>query len=224
MNCTDGKKINVEGECCPVCVNNSIPTREVSEQKCLFSGRSYTPGTKFHPFLIPFGFDLCTECYCDPIYLEIRCSRLNDNEKICCKNCNKKTFDINDPLSDDFVPSEISDFSIKHHGSEYSKKKENIAAKILSEGGCKNPGNPKKPFPNGSEYHPFIDSLGEYKCVTCKCQNGNPSCKRQHCDMSTCKKMLDIKKKKEKINSSDFCCSLKECRKLRHKKKQNITS
>ncbi|XP_048522352.1 dorsal-ventral patterning protein Sog-like [Dendroctonus ponderosae] len=223
-NCTEGKQITITGECCPLCVNNSIPVREYNGQKCTLSGKSYLPGTRFHPFLIPFGFDKCTECYCDPDSYQIRCSRLNDNEKHCCPNCNKKTFDINDPLSDDFVSREVSDYSVKDHGSEYQKKKENIAAKILEEGGCKNPSNPKKPFANGAEYHPYIDSLGEYKCVTCKCQNGTPKCSRQHCDLPTCKKIQDIKRKKEKVNLSDFCCSSKDCRKLRHKKKHALTS
>ncbi|XP_066248106.1 dorsal-ventral patterning protein Sog isoform X2 [Euwallacea similis] len=221
-SCPAGKKITIEGECCPVCVNNSIPAREYNGQKCTLSGKSYLPGTKFHPFMIPYGFDLCTECYCDPKDYEIRCTRLNDNEKICCKNCKKP--DANDPMSDDIAPEDRNNGkSVKDHGSEYSKK-ETIAAKILEEGGCKNPNNAKKPFPNGSEYHPYIDSLGEYKCVTCKCENGTPQCSRQHCDMPTCKKLQDFKKKKEKINSSDFCCSLKDCRKLRHKKKHSMTS
>ncbi|XP_050304293.1 dorsal-ventral patterning protein Sog isoform X2 [Anthonomus grandis grandis] len=217
VNCTDGKMITVEGECCSVCVNNSIPPRD---QKCSWNGKSYLPSVKFHPFLIPTGFDLCTECYCDPSDLQIKCSRLDDNEKLCCNknNCNNK-FNINDPLSDDFISPDIPDYSVKHQGSEYSKKKENFAAKILEEGGCKNPSNPKKPFANGTEYHPYIDSLGEYKCVTCKCQNGTPNCSRQHCDAQTCKKIQDIKRRKEKFNQSDFCCSPKDCRKLRHKKK-----
>ncbi|CAH1121737.1 unnamed protein product [Ceutorhynchus assimilis] len=224
INCTAGKKVAVDGECCPVCVNNSIPTREANGQKCTLSGQYYLPGTKFYPFLIPFGFDLCTECYCNPEAYQISCTRLKENEKQCCRSCsNKKAFDINDPLSDDFV-STASEYSVKNHGSEYGKKKENIAAKILEDGGCKNPSNAKKPFANGSEYHPFIDSLGEYKCVTCKCQNGTPQCSRQHCDMPTCKKMQDIKRRKEKINPADFCCSLKDCRKLRHKKKHSGTS
>lgn len=112
---------------------------------------------------------MCTECYCKPDDFEIRCKR-NDNEKTCCKNC-KKSFDTNDPFSDGTEPEAANNGqSVKHHGSEYSKKKDVAAAKILEEGGCKNPANPKKPFPNKSEYHPFIDSLGEYKCVTCKCE------------------------------------------------------
>ncbi|KAL1491379.1 hypothetical protein ABEB36_011986 [Hypothenemus hampei] len=221
INCLDGKKVTIEGECCPVCVNNSIPTRDTSGRKCSLSGKYYLPGTRFHPFMIPMGFDLCTECYCDPSDYEIRCSRLND--KKCCKNCNEK-FDQNDPLSDDIVPAQQLEFSVKNHGSEYSKKKENIAAKVLEQGGCKNPINPKKPFPNGSEYHPFIDNLGEYKCVSCKCQNGVAHCNRQQCDPQTCKKIVDVKKRKEKINPSDFCCSLKECRKLRHRKKHSVMS
>lgn len=135
---------------------NFIDTSSILTYSIFF--RSYLPGSKFHPFLLPIGFDLCTECYCHHQQYQIKCIRLTNTEK--CGN--RKTFDINDPFSDDFVELQ--------ENVRTQTKKEDIAVKILSEGGCKNPINARKPYINGSKYHPFIDSLGEYKCVTCKCQ------------------------------------------------------
>ncbi|XP_018567536.1 dorsal-ventral patterning protein Sog [Anoplophora glabripennis] len=204
--------VTVRGECCPVCVE-SLTNRDTTPQKCIFNGRTYSPGSKFNPFLIPTGFDRCTECECDAKDLEIKCTRLNDNEKTCCKNCNKSTVNVDNPMNDDQVP--LIEINYPPSRKEMSMKSAEL---VLMEGGCKNLNNPVKPYHNGSEYHPFIDSLGEYKCVTCKCQNGTPKCQRQHCDSTTCKRMIEMRRKKITINTSDFCCSLKECRKLRHRK------
>ncbi|CAG9764348.1 unnamed protein product [Ceutorhynchus assimilis] len=208
LSCTFGRKTIVEGECCPVCTNDSMIVSSAKGPKCVLNGKSYLSGSKFHPFLLPIGFDLCTECYCDHQQYQIKCIRLTNTEK--CGN--RKNVDINDPFSDDFME--------KVRNPQITQK-ENPAVKVLSEGGCKNPINANKPYINGSKYHPFIDSLGEYKCVTCKCQDGNAQCSRQHCDKSTCKQMYEIKRKKGKVNASEFCCSLKDCRKMRYKKKAN---
>ncbi|KAJ8945492.1 hypothetical protein NQ318_002537 [Aromia moschata] len=211
INCPSGN-VTLKGDCCPVCAQETNVSREPSMQICIFNGKSYSPGSKFHPFLIPTGFDLCTECSCDPKYLEIKCTRLNDNEKSCCKNCNKSAVNVDNPMNDDQLQMPVN----------LTPPKEETATKstelILMEGGCKNLNNPKKPYQNGSEYHPFIDSLGEYKCVTCKCNNGQQTCRRQHCDFPTCKKMIEMKRKKIPINNSEFCCSMKECRRIRHRK------
>lgn len=65
---------------------------------------------------------------------------------------------------DDATAVGIPDYRVSKKDSTKS------AELVLMEGGCKNQNNPTKPYHNGSEYHPFIDSLGEYKCVTCKCK------------------------------------------------------
>lgn len=163
LNCPTNN-VTVKGECCPVCAE-SLTSRETTPQKCIFNGRTYSPGSKFNPFLIPTGFDRCTECECDAKDLEIKCTRLNDNEKSCCKNCNKSTVNVDNPMNDDQVP--LIEINYPSSRKEMSIKSAEL---VLTEGGCINLNNPVKPYNNGSEYHPFIDSLGEYKCVTCKCR------------------------------------------------------
>lgn len=163
ITCPDHLKLTkVPGECCPICSNFSAveSNSRNAPQKCIFNGKPYSPGSKFHPFLIPNGFDSCTLCTCDPIYSEIKCTRLT-NEKGCCKNCHLNHLNANETYhADDSSALLISN--------------KEVAAKtpqqILAEGGCTNLYNSKKPYVNGSEYHPSIESLGEYKCVTCKCQ------------------------------------------------------
>ncbi|CAH1993223.1 unnamed protein product [Acanthoscelides obtectus] len=219
LNCPNNNKTHVIGECCPVCGGKDLAND--SNHKCFFNGRTYSPGSKFHPFLIPIGFDLCTECTCDPKYFEIKCNRLNDNEKSCTKH--KAPININDQL--------VEDERHLIHNSFVPPRKEvptKPADLIIKEGGCRNLNNPLKPYQNGSSYHPFIGSLGEYKCVTCKCQNGNQTCQRQQCDWSTCKMMFEVRKerkaKKMSMNYSEFCCRLKDCRKLRHSKNRSSVS
>lgn len=154
LNCPNETR-TVSGECCPVCGTKEL--LNVSKT-CLLNGIPHSPGSKFHPFLIPNGFDLCTECICDPVDLEIKCSRLNDNEKSCSRY--KTPNNVNDLLiEDDSVDIPTIPKEEVHPSPEL----------ILKEGGCTNLHNRNKPHINGSSYHPFIDSLGEYKCVTCKC-------------------------------------------------------
>ena len=58
-------------------------------------------GTKWHPYLPPFGFDMCSICTCIPDSLEIECRRsvtcppltcdeeeaYRENPTDCCKRC-----------------------------------------------------------------------------------------------------------------------------------------
>ncbi|CAG9862254.1 unnamed protein product [Phyllotreta striolata] len=216
MTCPDLKcprnNVTIPGECCPVC---SDPEIVKSNKKCLFNGMIYSSGSKFHPFLIPLGFDDCTVCTCDPVDLEIKCRRIETNSAKCGKGSATETPET--LRDDDDIPM----------GGWPMIRKEDVSnsAMILKEGGCKNNNNPDKPYKNGTSYHPHIASLGEYKCVTCKCQNGTQKCSRERCEWKNCKMIFDFRKGRSKANKrsqflySDYCCSLKECRKIRHKKK-----
>ncbi|XP_044272067.1 dorsal-ventral patterning protein Sog isoform X1 [Tribolium madens] len=218
VKCPDDMKLEkVPGECCAICVNSTslVESNRNVPQKCIFNGQAYSPGSKFHPFLIPTGFDSCTVCTCDAKYLEIKCKRIY-NEKQCCKNCARVDYSMNGTYSaDDEVPMLL-------HGVVPRKEiPAKSAEQILAEGGCPNLYDARKPYVNGSEYHPSIVSLGEYKCVTCKCENGKPTCWRE-CDKATCEKLFRMKKKQRteagmRWNNSQ-CCTLRMCRKYRHKK------
>lgn len=159
LDCPNNNKTEVIGECCPVCGGKELTN--ASMQKCIFNGRTYSPGSKFHPFLIPKGFDLCTECSCDPRFLEIKCKRLNDTNK----NCKKQ---LNSGKNSD---RELDDDWLTPHTAIVPKVAKPVvsADHILRNGGCKNLNDPERPYVNGTVFHPSIASLGEYKCVTCKC-------------------------------------------------------
>jgi chordin len=208
------KLIKFPGECCPICGNSTslIETNRNVPQKCIFNGQPYSPGSKFHPFLIPNGFDSCTVCTCNPVYLEIKCTRIS-NGKECCKNCVDYSMNGTFP-GDDEVPLLAGIVPRKEIPNKSAKQ-------ILAEGGCQNLYDLKRPYANGTEYHPSIDSLGEYKCVTCKCENGKPSCRRE-CDRAACDLIFKMKKKQRqqtgKWNSAQSCCTPRLCKKYRHKK------
>lgn len=162
--CPNNEKVKFADQCCAVCSNSSIQESNTSIPKgCNFASQFYSAGSKFHPFLIPTGFDLCTECYCDPLLLEVKCMR-QGNEKMCskqavaAKNSDNYTY-LNDP-----TPL-VNEITVKPPPPP-TKSPESI----LAAGGCKNIMNPNKPYSNGAQFHPTIDSVGEHKCVTCSCK------------------------------------------------------
>lgn len=167
LKCTEGIKVKVQGECCPICTSSKISQESnISVPKgCTFGGKFYMAGSKFHPFLVPNGFDLCTECYCDPVLLEVKCTRVG-NEKTCCTNCGNRQAEI-----DSENGTYVNDNS--HVEIPLNKGKKIVQQKKPVEklpGDCVNLADPLYPHRNGSKYHPYIASLGEYKCVTCRCE------------------------------------------------------
>lgn len=159
----DTHKSKTPGECCYVCMSNNTPKQNETNipRGCTLLGKFYSPGAVFHPFLIPNGFDTCTNCTCDPEALQVKCNRISD-EKLCCKNCQDTERNIG--MVNDRAVADVEDY-------EYISPvvTESSPQTILSEGGCRNAHNPMKPHLNGTKYHPVIESLGEYKCVTCEC-------------------------------------------------------
>lgn len=169
LKCAEGTKVKVPGECCPICaIYKTSQESNISVPKgCTFGGKFYIAGSKFHPFLVPNGFDLCTECYCDPILLEVKCTRIG-NEKTCCTKCSTTQQAQIDSENGTYV----SDNSHVEQPLNGIQKKVTPHKKPVEKaaGDCANLADPLYPHKNGSKYHPHIASLGEYKCVTCRCE------------------------------------------------------
>lgn len=208
LNCPNYMPIQkkIPSECCPVCAfaSHQEPPA-IKASGCMFGGKFYTPGAKFHPFLIQTGFDFCTECTCEPTTLEVKCNR-QLNEELC----------VLKTMKDSDNGTLVKDGG--HNAVELYKKKKPVrsAEQIVLEGGCNNPYNPLKPYENGQKYHPYIDSLGEYKCVTCKCKDGEQNCERQKCTKNFCHKMF--RRQKKEVRPNEMCCSVQQCKKFRRNK------
>ncbi|XP_022917906.1 dorsal-ventral patterning protein Sog isoform X2 [Onthophagus taurus] len=207
-------KTKFPGECCPVCRNATIHEDKPELLRgCVFNGKFFSVGAVFHPFLIPTGFDRCTKCECDESVV-IKCARIVDN-KICCNNCQPPAESENGTyVSDPSLPVVIE-------APIYNKSVTKIsnASQILSEGGCINSYDGSKPYKNGQTFHPYIEALGEYKCVTCTCNNGNIKCHRFECTRKMCRSRKYSNQSTQELS----CCSSNFCRK-RHgrRRKQNM--
>ncbi|KOB79167.1 Chordin [Operophtera brumata] len=154
-----------QGQCCPICTSNSSDSTTAiwSEAgSCDLAGQSYAPGSSWHPYLVPGGYDTCVTCTCNFETRQINCPRvrcpaLHCSEKeayridkrACCRVC---------PEPRAKKPDEETP---KDQGAPLT------AEEILAEGGCKFPDGP---LPNGKEVHPSIHSHGEQRCVTCRCK------------------------------------------------------
>ena len=55
-----------EGTCCPVCNETQISTNTGSGIGCFLEGDQvlHTPGSRWHPYIPPFGFSRCATCTC----------------------------------------------------------------------------------------------------------------------------------------------------------------
>ena len=69
-----------EGECCPLCNNMTRTTNdeEIQEDQgtgCFLEGDQilHPPGSKWHPYIPPFGFSRCATCTCDPESMKVEC-------------------------------------------------------------------------------------------------------------------------------------------------------
>lgn len=161
VDCPKSQQVKHTEQCCSVCSNSTIQENNTSIPKgCNFASQFYFAGSRFHPFLIPNGFDRCTVCVCDPLLLEVKCSRLSND-----KMCGKSALLTHDPS---YVQDQRHMVTLKPLMPR-RKPGEPSPEKILKDGGCPNNSNPKNPYPNGTKYHPYISSLGEYKCITCTC-------------------------------------------------------
>ncbi|XP_022245575.1 chordin-like isoform X2 [Limulus polyphemus] len=99
--------INVANECCPMCPKDDhYPHNNISEPRvCYFHGdkKFHLAGTRWHPYIPPFGFSRCVICKCDVETLRVMCRRkkcpvlpcaegdtYREYPLDCCKKCKSK--------------------------------------------------------------------------------------------------------------------------------------
>ncbi|XP_047991830.1 dorsal-ventral patterning protein Sog-like isoform X2 [Leguminivora glycinivorella] len=158
--------IQPPGQCCPICTNSTTAVWNESHG-CHLAGQYHAPGSSWHPYLVPGGYDTCAVCTCEFPTRQVKCPRVrcpplkcSDKEayrpdkKACCRVCPEKK-----PEDETLIKDQ-----------EGAPK---TAEEILAEGGCK---FPYGPLPNGKEVHPNIHSHGEQRCVTCRCKDGEVTC------------------------------------------------
>ncbi|KAL1138105.1 hypothetical protein AAG570_009797 [Ranatra chinensis] len=187
-------------QCCHTCHNS---TEELDTGRgCTMAGQFFLPGSSWHPYLPPSGFDTCTVCTCNALSLKVTCPRvecpalacdektaIRPDKKACCKVCPSQ------------LQAEIRhrQHHTQHPGAQGDQPSVITDADILAAGGCSYP--VEGPYRNGQEWHPRIYSHGEVKCVKCWCKDGKVRCERKRCTKWSC---------------SDECCQAKCGRKRRH--------
>ncbi|KFM80976.1 Dorsal-ventral patterning protein Sog, partial [Stegodyphus mimosarum] len=183
--------ISVPGECCPFCPGNSTGTSETSlhrsQRLCFFEGdkKYHVAGSRWHPYVPPFGFSKCSLCTCEPKTLMVKCERITcpplsctekesyrDHPRACCKKC---------PNSVSVKSTLLISTSVGQLGDQGGEKL--MAKEILAAGGCKYRGQVHY---NGDEWHPLLEPYGLENCVKCHCKDGRAKCKRKKCPKETC--------------------------------------
>lgn len=194
--------VTLPGECCPTCQDESgglnatfAPGEAHSPHGCFLEGdkKFHLAGSKWHPYIPPFGFSRCAVCTCQPVSLTVECRRITcpplncpekdayrENALSCCKKC-PNIIPVKSQAGG--VPTQLHD-----QGSKKTPKD------ILTSGGCQ---FQLQVFHNGEEWHPTVQPFGEMKCIRCHCKDGKSRCRRQRCAKLSC----PIKFQKE-----DECC------------------
>ncbi|XP_069359482.1 dorsal-ventral patterning protein Sog isoform X1 [Maniola hyperantus] len=191
--------IQPPGQCCPICTNSSTAVWNESHG-CHLAGQYHAPGSSWHPYLVPGGYDTCAICTCEFSTRQVRCPRVRcpplrcaekdayrPDKKACCRVCPEVT-KVKTKKTEEETP--------KDQGAPRT------AEEILAEGGCKFPDGP---LPNGKEVHPSIHSHGEQRCVTCRCKDGEVTCIRKRCGRAACARR----------RRGDACCACARHRRQR---------
>ncbi|XP_022249681.1 chordin-like isoform X3 [Limulus polyphemus] len=181
--------ITVAKECCPMCPDNHLLNKDVSKSRgCYFHGdkKFHLAGTRWHPYIPPFGFSRCAICKCDAKSQRVMCRRkkcpvlpcaeddtYREHPLDCCKKCKKN-----------HRPDQLGDEAHSKNPHE-----------ILAAGGCRFRGEIRT---NGSEWHPTVQPWGEITCINCHCKDGRARCKRMKCPKLTCV---------VKVHPENECCS-----------------
>lgn len=197
-NCSN--PIIEEGACCPTCNSPAADGRG-----CNFGGDSFfhPAGSKWHPYIPPFGFSRCAICTCKESSLTVdcykqECPRLTSclsSEAIrpdplsCCKECPQKVNQEKEVKESVYpVITNTDSESLNDMGVERSN------LDILASGGCAWKGDYHE---NGDSWHPHVMPWGEMRCVTCSCKDGHTKCKKKHCPKLNCR---------YEVKDPDMCC------------------
>ncbi|XP_063825569.1 dorsal-ventral patterning protein Sog [Ostrinia nubilalis] len=188
--------IQPPGQCCPICTNSTTAVWNESHG-CHLAGQYHAPGSSWHPYLVPEGYDTCAVCTCEFSTRQVRCPRVRcpplrcsereayrPDKKSCCRVCPE----VKAKKPEDETPKD--------------QAAPRTAEEILAEGGCKFPDGP---LPNGKEVHPSIHSHGEQRCVTCRCKDGELTCVRKRCSRAACARR----------RRGDACCTCARNRRQR---------
>lgn len=197
-NCSD--PIIPEGECCPTC------RPSISDGRSCNLGTLHHPaGSKWHPYMPPFGFSRCAVCTCEDATLTVECHKeqcpeldcapseaVRPGPLACCKTCPAKVAEVvkSGIVSHEF--GELSDMGRVRTGID-----------VLAEGGCSWKKGQYRD--NGATWHPTVMPWGEMKCVLCACKDGISGCKKRRCPVLSCQL---------KTRDQDSCCQ--RCAKGRH--------
>jgi len=211
LNCGSASIVQPNGECCPMCQNVTSRMEssvdKASRPGCEFDGdnKFHPAGSRWHPYLPPFGFSKCAVCVCDAVTLKVECSKLTcpplscpDSEAYrpdpmaCCKQC-PPTPAPTTPASA-LAPASVNKETLLL--DEEAQVRTEID--ILSLGGCRFKGDV---FENGEEWHPRIQPWGEMRCINCNCKDGKVKCKRKKCLKSRCTGKSPMGR-----SSVDACC------------------
>ncbi|PIO32270.1 hypothetical protein AB205_0193600, partial [Aquarana catesbeiana] len=130
--------IQLAEHCCPVC------------DGCYFNGEWRSAGTRWHPWIEPFGLVLCATCSCKTSSQDLHCVRqtcphlscanpIRSNPMDCCKKCPEEEQN----------PAELADTMQSDEPRQ-----------------CKVMGHL---YSNNERWHPTVEKHGVVPCVTCIC-------------------------------------------------------
>ncbi|XP_071945063.1 chordin-like [Antedon mediterranea] len=182
------------GECCPVCPPEKDSSTQSpgkladnnADNSCYFEGdqKFHSVGSTWHPYLPPFGYVVCAFCTCEPD-LSVNCTRMKCPPLECERPIRL------DP--DDCCQVCPSTTTPEPHLT--------TSALILADEVVRGCYFGDKLYRHGEEWNPNIYSLGVMPCVTCRCKNGQPQCRKVECAP-----LIGCQKKKKK--ASNECCDV----------------
>jgi len=173
------------GECCATC---SPSTAADSGRGCTLGehNRFHPEGSRWHPYIPPFGFSRCAVCTCQVDILSVACHKeecpaldcpLEDQTRPgplhCCKVCKTSDEEVKDLVAIDPPDQQQQhDMAVARTGQD-----------ILASGGCKLKGIYHE---NGDNWHPTVLPWGQMKCINCTCKDGNTNCRKLECPKLRC--------------------------------------